>query len=86
MYGPAENGVSVWRHGIFVRVEVDGEVFDVVARGDRPGQYDYTWISGRTRYGFGSASSDGRASTKADHEAAIRNFLSQVDPETRYIE
>lgn len=73
--------------GSSVRVEVDGEVFDVVARGDRPGQYDYTWTSGpNPGYGFGSASSDGRASTMADHEAAIRNFLSQVDPETGYIE
>jgi hypothetical protein len=69
------------------RIEVDGEVFDVVARGDRPGQYDYAWISGpNPSCGFGSASSDGRASTMADHEAAIRNFLSQVDPETGHIE
>ncbi|GAA0433518.1 hypothetical protein Acor_07690 [Acrocarpospora corrugata] len=70
-----------------VRVEVDGEVFDVVARGDRPGQYDYAWISGpNPGYGFGSARSDGGASTMADHEAAIRSFLAQVDPETGYIE
>jgi hypothetical protein len=31
-------------------------------------------------YGFFSASSGGRPSTMADHEEAIRNFLSQVDP------
>jgi hypothetical protein len=70
-----------------VRVEVDGEVFDVVARRDRPGQYDYAWISGPNHgYGFSSASSDGRSSTAADHEAAIRDFLSQIDPETGFIE
>ena len=28
----------------------------------------------------------GRLSTMVDHEEAIRNFLSQVDPETGYIE
>jgi hypothetical protein len=68
------------------RIEVDGEVFAVVARGDRPGQYDYAWTSGpNAGYGFSSASSDGRLSTTADHEEAIRNFLSQVDPETGYI-
>jgi hypothetical protein len=68
-----------------VRVEVDGEVFDVVAREDRPGQYDYAWISGpNPGYGFSSASSDRRSSTMADHRAAIRDFLSQVDPETGF--
>jgi hypothetical protein len=69
------------------RVEVDGEVFDVVARRDPPGHVDYRWISGpNPDYGFSSASSDGRASTMVDHVAAIRNFLSQVDPATGYIE
>ncbi|GAA1840865.1 hypothetical protein [Asanoa iriomotensis] len=69
-----------------VRVEVDGEVFDVVARRDHPGQYDYTWISGpNPGYGFSSASSDGRSSTEADHRAAIHAFLAQVDPETGLI-
>jgi hypothetical protein len=28
-----------------IRVEVDGEVFDVVARRDHPGQYDHEWTS-----------------------------------------
>jgi len=41
---------------------------------------------GRPDYGFSSASSDGRPSTMVDHEEAIRNFLSLVDPETGYIE
>jgi hypothetical protein len=69
------------------RLEVDGEVFDVVARRDHPGQYDYTWTSGpNPGYGFSSASSDRRASTTADHTEVIRSFLSQIDPETGYIE
>jgi hypothetical protein len=70
-----------------VRVTVDGEVFDVTTQPDRPGAYHYAWISGpNPGYGFSEASSDGRRSTMADHEEAIRNFLSLVDPETGYIE
>jgi hypothetical protein len=70
-----------------IRVEVDGEAFDVVGRWDRPGQYDYTWVSGPNRgYGFSSASSDGSPLTMAGHEEAIRDFLAQVDPDTGYIE
>jgi hypothetical protein len=70
-----------------VRVSVDGEDFEIQASADRPGQYRYDWISGpNAGYGFTSASSDGRPSTMSDHEAAIRNFLSLVDPETGYIE
>jgi hypothetical protein len=68
-----------------VRVIVDGEVFDVTTQTDQPGHY--AWISGPNRgYGFSSASSDGRLSSVVDHEEAIRNFLSQVDPVTGYIE
>ena len=69
------------------RVEVDGEVFDVVARRDRPGEYHYTWFSGpNPGYGFSSGSSGGRTMSDADIEASIRNFLAQVDPETGIIE
>jgi hypothetical protein len=69
-----------------IRLEVDGQVFDISPRSGRPGQYDYTWISGRDpRYGFTSARSDGEPSTTAEHVEAIRGFLAQVDPETGYI-
>jgi len=70
-----------------VRVTVDGEVFDVTARPNHPGHYDYAWISGpNPGYGFSLASSDGRLSGMVDHEDAIRDFLSQVDPVTGYLE
>jgi hypothetical protein len=70
-----------------VRVTADGEVFDVTTQTDQPGHYHYAWISGpNPGYGFSSASSDGRLSSVVDHEEAIRNFLSQVDPVTGYIE
>ncbi|WP_327003060.1 hypothetical protein OHA72_49600 [Dactylosporangium sp. NBC_01737] len=69
-----------------MRLEVDGEVFDVTARPGRPGQHDYTWISGRDPgYGFSSARSDRQPPTTAEHVAAIRNFLAQIDPETGHI-
>ena len=65
-----------------------GDIVAVVTtQPDRPGQYHYAWISGpNPDYGFSSASSDGRPSTMVDHEEAIRNFLSLVDPETGYID
>ena len=79
-----------------VRVTVDGEVFDVTTQPDHPGHYHYAWISGpNPGYGFSSAmfsqSSGGQPSivvdhTMVDHEEAIRNFLSLVNPETGYIE
>lgn len=69
------------------RVEVDGELFDVVTSRDRPGQYHYTWVSGpNPGYGFSEGTSDGRGLSSADIEASIRNFLAQVDPATGYIE
>ncbi|MEP6760064.1 MAG: hypothetical protein ABJA93_01700 [Sporichthyaceae bacterium] len=69
------------------RVEVDGEVFDVAANRDRRGQYHFAWVSGpNAGYGFGSGTSDGREMSNANIEAAIRNWLALVDPETGYIE
>lgn len=70
-----------------VRIEVDGELFEVSERPDRPGQYDFSWLSGpNPDYGFSSASSDGSAMGRGDFEDEIRSFLAQVDPETGYIE
>jgi hypothetical protein len=69
------------------RVEVEGEVFDVVARRDRPGQYHFAWVSGpNPDYGFSSGASDGREMSNTDIDASIRDFLAQVDPETGFIE
>lgn len=70
-----------------VRLVVDGEEFDVRERPDRPGQYDFAWVSGpNVGYGFTSARSDGQAETTAGLEDLIRNFLAQVDPGTGFIE
>ena len=69
------------------RVEVDGEVFDVAARRDRPGQYQFGWVSGpNPGYGFGVGTSDGGQMSSAEIEDTIRDWLARVDPETGYIE
>ncbi len=69
------------------RVVVDGEHFDVIARAGEPGVYDFRWTSGPNEgYGFGSAGHCSGGMTDRELEAAIRNFLSHVDPTTGYIE
>ena len=66
---------------------VDGEHFDVTERVGEPGVYDLRWVSGPNEdYGFASAKYGADGQTDAELEAAIRNFLSQVDPSTGYIE
>ena len=66
---------------------VDGEDFDVTERVGEPGVYDLLWVSGPNQdYGFASANYGGDGQTDAELEDAIRNFLSQVDPATGYIE
>lgn len=70
-----------------IRLEVDGQVFEVQARPDLPGQYDFTWLSGpNPGYGFSSRTSDASALSASDLEESIRRFLAQVDPATGYIE
>jgi hypothetical protein len=69
------------------RVTVDGELFEVSASTERPGQYHFAWLSGPNKgYGFGTTRSDGAAMSEHEIEADIRGFLMQVDPETGYIE
>lgn len=70
-----------------IRVTVDGNVFDIVALPGRPGEYNYRWVSGPIPdYGFSSASSNKRRLEMLDHVNAIRNFLTQINPKTGYIE
>ena len=70
-----------------MRVEVDGQQFDVTAHPGSPGQYDVAWISGpNSGYGFRSATADGSPMSRAHLESVIRNFLKQVDAATGYIE
>ena len=68
------------------RVEVDGEVFVIAPRADTPGQFDYTWISGRDpNYGFSEMRSDRATPTMDEFRESIREFLAEIDPETGYM-
>ncbi|MFY0407945.1 hypothetical protein [Solicola sp. PLA-1-18] len=70
-----------------MRLHVDGETFEVRAHPDTPGTYLYDWVSGpNPGYGFGTSTSDNSDLSLADHEEGIRDFLSQVDPHTGFIE
>lgn len=70
-----------------IQLEVDGQVFEVQARLDLPGQYDFTWLSGpNPGYGFSSRSSDGSPLSTSDFEQSIRSFLARVDLVTGYLE
>jgi hypothetical protein len=46
----------------------------------------YFWTNGpNSGYGFTQGSSDHRLPGKAEAEAAIRNFVNAIDPETGYL-
>jgi hypothetical protein len=66
---------------------VDGERFLVRRRlrPEPPFEYDYDWLTGpNAGYGFGSS---GPFEEDDDqHTATIRNFLSNIDPATGYLE
>lgn len=69
------------------RLTVDGELFEVHARPDEPGTYDFTWLSGPNEgYGFGTSRTDGSVMSPEEMQASIRTFLAQVDRQTGYIE
>jgi hypothetical protein len=69
------------------RMSVDGEVFEVSQPEGEPGVYDFVWLTGPDpRYGFGFSTHPAVRSSREQLEEAVREFLSQVDPGTGYIE
>ncbi len=80
---------------------VDGETFKVTLRQEEPGACDYDWESGPNEgYGFSSSrhvaffSVHDKANTPSnalpsptidEHRESIRDFLSQINPETGFI-
>ncbi|MET4610417.1 hypothetical protein ABIC28_001395 [Rhodococcus sp. PvR044] len=79
---------------------VDGEVFAAKLRPEEPGACDYDWVSGPNKgYGFSSfqwvayPSIQDRAGSPSalepitvdEHRESIRDFLSQINPETGYL-
>jgi hypothetical protein len=67
------------------RIDVDGELFDVVEDADVPGQYRLTWASGpNPGYGFTMRTSMGEALVAHQLRRPIRDFLAQIDAGTGY--
>lgn len=65
---------------------VDGETWVVRHRTNEPGTYEFDWVSGPNEgYGFTSYSPSEAAKTAAELDASIRDFLSDIDPETGYL-
>lgn len=52
---------------------------------EKPGEYDFDWLSGPHDYGFGITRADGSAMTLPEMEEAIRSFLAEIDPATGYL-
>lgn len=69
------------------RITVDGEIFDVTASDDAPGQYHLNWRSGpNPGYGFTCRRSDGDFSTEPQLVEQIRDFLTHINPATGYLD
>ncbi|MET7680396.1 hypothetical protein [Streptomyces sp. NPDC005423] len=69
------------------RISVDGEEFEVRQPQDSPGTYHFTWLTGPDpQYGFGFRSHPPVRVDRAELEEAVREFLSQVDTGTGFIE
>ncbi len=70
-----------------LRLTVDSEVFDVVEDPGQPGGCHYSWVSGpNAGYGFTCVPSDGHRLSVEEHEAAIRDFLGSINPDTGYLD
>jgi len=70
------------------RLHVDGEDFIVAERPEEPGVHDFTWVSDHhdPHYGFTRATSSERTLSESVMRAAISDFLSQINPETGYMD
>ncbi|MEU4876760.1 hypothetical protein [Streptomyces sp. NPDC021608] len=69
------------------RMSVDGEEFEVSQPDGKPGTYQFTWLTGPDpQYGFGLSAHPPVACGSEHLEAAVREFLAQVDPGTGHIE
>ncbi|MEU0131877.1 MULTISPECIES: hypothetical protein [unclassified Streptomyces] len=69
------------------QMSVDGEGFEVSQPDGKPGTYHFTWLTGPDpEYGFGFSTHPPVQSSTEQLKQAIREFLSQVDPDTGHIE
>ena len=66
---------------------MDGELFEVREDPEQPGASHPIWASGpNPGYGFTSVWSDAHPSSLTEHETAIRDFLTSINPETGYLD
>lgn len=66
------------------KIMVDGEMFIVTRRGR--GIYNYEWVSGPNfGYGFSSASHPAADRADEEHRESVRDFLTEIDPDTGYL-
>ena len=80
------DGAGLWSRERQRTVVLDGQRFVVRPRATEPGTYDFDWQTGpNPNYGFTSFGWQGRPLTIEEIEDAIRDLLSQIDPETGYI-
>ncbi|MDX3803381.1 hypothetical protein [Streptomyces sp. AK04-3B] len=69
------------------RMSVVGEDFEVSRRDGTPGSYHLARLTGPDpQYGFGFGTHPPLAADRVQLAQSIRDFLSQVDPETGHIE
>lgn len=68
------------------RLTVDGHDWEVHERADEPGTYDVDWLTGPHPYGFSSKTSDGSPMGETDMRRSIAAFLTDIDPETGYLD
>lgn len=64
---------------------MNGEVFVVTRRPGSLGTYDFTWTSHPQSYGFAAGVNAEWRPDRAEMTESIREFLSQVDPDTGYL-
>ena len=57
-----------------IMIVVDGQDFRVRERAERPGEYDFDWLSGPHEYGFGITRAGGSGMTVAEMHEVIDNF------------
>ena len=70
-----------------LRLIVDSEVFEIAEAAGQPGGCHHTWTSGpNPDYGFTSVPSDGHQLSVGEHEAANREILTSINPETGYLD
>ena len=68
------------------RLTVEGHDWVVRDRAGEPGVHDFDWLTGPNAYGITSARADHGQISEADMTESIADFLTQINPETGYLD